>query len=95
MNGDYTIILVCLKVTCQSKGKHIFTLKYYFARMPIVLATFACSNKRVKSSGEGLTLYMSALEILNGGQFYLLSQSIRPSYSLNLIWLYKPFSVQY
>lgn len=32
--------------------------------MPIVLATFACSNKRAKSSDEGLTLYMSALEIL-------------------------------
>lgn len=25
MNGDYTIILVCLKVTCQSKGRHKFT----------------------------------------------------------------------
>ena len=24
MNGDYTIILVCLKVTCQSKGRHKF-----------------------------------------------------------------------
>ena len=25
MNGDYTILLVCLKVTCQSKGRHKFT----------------------------------------------------------------------
>ena len=25
MNGDYTIILVCLKVTCQSKGRHKVT----------------------------------------------------------------------